>query len=67
MMRQESRGDHYQSDFPNLDDEKWKVNIYCRKEGTEMVLFKQNVKQIKGPLADLPKSHVKPQHHHEFE
>ena len=30
LMRQESRGAHYRSDFPKLDDEKWKVNIYCR-------------------------------------
>jgi succinate dehydrogenase / fumarate reductase, flavoprotein subunit len=28
IMRQESRGAHYRSDFPNLDDEKWNVNIY---------------------------------------
>ena len=68
LMRQESRGAHYRSDFPKLDDEKWKVNIYCRKEGgAEMVLFKQNVKEIKGPLADLLKAHVKPEHHREFE
>jgi succinate dehydrogenase flavoprotein subunit len=69
LMRQESRGAHYRSDFPNLDDEKWKVNIYCRKEGggAEMVLFKQNVKEIKGPLADLLKAHAKPEHHREFE
>ena len=33
LMRQESRGVRYRSDFPELDDEKWKVNIYCRKEG----------------------------------
>ena len=52
-MRQESRGAHYRSDFPNIDDEKWKVNIYCRKEGRHMVLFKDKVKEIKGPLADL--------------
>jgi len=31
LMRQESRGAHYRSDFPNIDNEKWKVNIYCRK------------------------------------
>jgi succinate dehydrogenase/fumarate reductase flavoprotein subunit len=67
LMRQESRGAHYRSDFPNLDDEKWNVNIYCRKEGSEMVLFKQNVKEIKGPLADLIEAHVKPEHHREFE
>ena len=67
LMRQESRGAHYRSDFPNIDDEKWKVNIYCRKEGTDMVLFKDNVKEIKGPLADLLNIHVKPEHHREFE
>jgi succinate dehydrogenase / fumarate reductase flavoprotein subunit len=67
QMRQESRGAHYRSDFPNLDDEKWKVNIYCRKEGEDIVLFKADVKEIKGPLADLLNIHVKPEHHREFE
>ena len=67
LMRQESRGSHYRSDFPKLNDEKWNVNIYCRKEGEEMALFKQQVKQIKGPLADLLKEHIKPEHHREFE
>ena len=74
LMRQESRGAHYRSDFPKLDDERWKVNIYCRKEikgvsaaETEMVLFKQNVKEIKGLLADFLKSHVKAAHHRTFE
>jgi succinate dehydrogenase/fumarate reductase flavoprotein subunit len=67
LMRQESRGAHYRSDFPNIDDEKWKVNIYCRKEGKDMVLFKDNVKEIKGPLADLLNLHIKPEHHREFE
>ena len=66
-MRQESRGAHYRSDFPEIDDEKWNVNIYCRKVAREMVLFKQRVKEIKGPLADLLKAHVKPEHHREFE
>ena len=67
LMRQESRGAHYRSDFPNLDDEKWKVNIFCRKEGGEMVLFKQNVKEVKGALADYLKEHVKAEHNREFE
>jgi succinate dehydrogenase/fumarate reductase flavoprotein subunit len=67
LMRQESRGAHYRSDFPNLDDEKWNVNIYCRKEDREMVLYKQNVKEFKGPLADLLKAHIKPEHQREFE
>jgi succinate dehydrogenase / fumarate reductase flavoprotein subunit len=67
LMRQESRGAHYRSDFPNIRDEKWNVNIYCRNEDREMVLFKQNVKEIKGPLADLLKAHIKPEHQREFE
>ena len=67
QMRQESRGAHFRSDFPELDDEKWKVNIYCRKEGREMILFKDSVKEIKGPLAELLEAHVKPEHHREFE
>jgi succinate dehydrogenase/fumarate reductase flavoprotein subunit len=67
LTRQESRGSHYRSDFPKLDDEKWKVNIFCRKEGREMILFKVSVKEIKGPLAELLEAHVKPEHHREFE
>jgi succinate dehydrogenase / fumarate reductase, flavoprotein subunit len=67
LMRQESRGAHYRSDFPSLDNEKWNVNIYCRNEDMEMVLYKQNVKEIKGPLADLLKAHNKPEHQREFE
>ena len=67
LMRQESRGAHYRSDFPNTDDEKWKVNIYCRKEGRNMVLFKDNVKEIEGPLSDLLNIHIKAKHHREFE
>jgi succinate dehydrogenase / fumarate reductase flavoprotein subunit len=62
LMRRESRGAHFRS-----DDEKWKVNIYCRKEGREMVLFKDSVNEIKGPLVDLLKVHVEPEHHREFE
>ena len=67
LMRQESRGAHYRSDFPKTDDEKWKVNIYCRSEGRNMVLFKDSVKEIKGPLSDLLNIHVKAEHHREFE
>ena len=75
LMRQESRGAHYRSDFPKLDDERWNVNVYCRKDekkgvsaaAAEMILFKQNVKEIKGPLSDFLKEHVKAAHQREFE
>jgi hypothetical protein len=32
LMRKESRGAHYKTDFPVQNDEIWKVNIYCKKE-----------------------------------
>jgi succinate dehydrogenase/fumarate reductase flavoprotein subunit len=67
LMRQESRGAHYRSDFPKLEEEKWNYNIYCSSVGEEMVLFKQNVKEIKGPLIGLLEEHVKPEHQREFE
>jgi succinate dehydrogenase / fumarate reductase, flavoprotein subunit len=74
LMRQESRGAHYRSDFPKLDDERWKVNIYCRKEGNrtfadaeKMVLFERNVRKIKGSMSDFIKSHIKAAHHRTFE
>ena len=68
LMRQESRGAHFRSDFPNTDNEKWMKNIYCIKsENSKMVLFTGEVKVIEGPLKDLLKSHTKPQHHREFE
>jgi len=67
LMRQESRGAHYRSDFPKLDEEKWNCNIYCSRVEGEMVLFKQNIKEVKGPLVGLLKEHVKPEHQREFE
>jgi succinate dehydrogenase / fumarate reductase flavoprotein subunit len=73
IMRQESRGAHYRSDYHKLDNKKWKVNIYCTKkdrqvEGNgDMVLFTKPVKDIKGQLLDLIKINVKAEHHREFE
>jgi succinate dehydrogenase / fumarate reductase, flavoprotein subunit len=74
LLRQESRGAHFRSDFPNLD-KRWKVNIYCRKAengapasvAQEMLLFKHNIREIKGPLAGYLGSHVKAAHHRTFE
>ena len=68
-------GSYGRPDFPKLYDERWKVNTYCSKEvkgvsaaaAEEMVLFRQNVKEIKGLLADFLKSHVKTAYHRTFE
>jgi succinate dehydrogenase / fumarate reductase flavoprotein subunit len=57
IMREESRGAHFRSDFPNKNDEKWKVNIICspKKNGRrdKMNLYTRRVKEVKGPLSDL--------------
>ena len=62
-MRQESRGAHYRSDFPDKDGRKWKVNIYCRKSRREMVLFKRPVSKVREPIKDLLKVPMKVEHH----
>ena len=67
LMRQESRGAHYRIDFPNLDDKKWKLNIYCKQQGNGIALFKRRVREGKGPLGNFLKAHVKAEHHREFE
>jgi Fumarate reductase flavoprotein C-term len=68
LTRQESRVAHYRSDFPNLGDEEWKGNIYCRKEGSEIVLFKDSIKE-RNPrtIGRFPQVHIKAEHHREFE
>src|ERR671916_142333 len=63
LMRQESRGAHYRSDFPERDDSKWKVNIHCTKRGEEMVMFKLPVSKIKEPIEELLKAEMKAEHH----
>jgi succinate dehydrogenase / fumarate reductase, flavoprotein subunit len=63
LMRQESRGAHYRSDFPERDDSKWKVNIHCTKRGEEMVLFKLPVSKIREPIEELLKAEMKVEHH----
>ena len=62
-MRQESRGAHYRSDFPDRNGRKWKVNIYCRKSRREMVLFKRPVSKVREPIKDLLKVPMKVEHH----
>jgi succinate dehydrogenase / fumarate reductase flavoprotein subunit len=63
LMRRESRGAHYRSDFPDTDDRRWKVNIYCRKSGKKMVLVKRRTKKIKESVKDLLQIQTKVEHH----
>jgi succinate dehydrogenase / fumarate reductase, flavoprotein subunit len=63
LMRQESRGAHYRSDFPERDEGKWKVNIHCTKKGKEMVMFKLPVSEIREPIEELVKAEMKVEHH----
>ena len=63
LMREESRGAHYRSDFPERDDSKWKVNIHCTKRGEEMILFKLPVSKVREPIEELLKAEMKVEHH----
>ncbi len=38
LMREESRGAHFRSDFPTMNDQKWKGNIFIKKSGQGMQL-----------------------------
>ncbi|HYV51927.1 MAG TPA: hypothetical protein VE971_01425 [Candidatus Eisenbacteria bacterium] len=67
LIRQESRGAHYRSVFPKLDEQKWKVNIFCKREEDEMITSKEKFKEIKGPLLDFLNTHIKAEHQREFE
>ena len=69
LMRQESRGAHFRSDFPKTNDRKWKVNIIItsrakNRRGDEMNLYTKKVRPVKGPLSDLiNRSHATVAHH----
>jgi succinate dehydrogenase / fumarate reductase, flavoprotein subunit len=63
LMRQESRGAHYRSDFPERDDSKWEENIHCTRRGKEMVIFKRPVSKIGEPVEELLKAEIKVEHH----
>jgi len=66
LLLQESRGAHYMSDFPMLDDKKSKLNIHCKQKGNDIALFKRRLGG-NGVLKGLFEAHVKAEHHREFE
>ena len=67
FMRKESRGAHFRSDFPTIDNDAWRVNIYCTKVDGKMILYKQNVKEVRGILKEVIRDHSKPIHNNESE
>jgi len=46
LLRQETRGHHFRSDFPNQDDKTWLKHIVIRKERGEMKLWTRPVETI---------------------
>ena len=67
FMRKESRGAHFRSDFPTINNDVWHVNIYCTKGDGKMTLYKQNVKEVNGTLKEVIRDHLKPIHNNESE
>jgi len=73
LMRQESRGAHFRSDFSKTNDQKWKVNIIItsrakNRRDDKMDLYTKKVKRVKGPLSDLiNRAHATTVAHHLLE
>lgn len=47
LMREESRGAHFRSDFPEIDNKEWKMNICCRKKEGDIKLFRRKIQEAK--------------------
>lgn len=43
LMREESRGTHFRTDFPKMDNDKWLCNIAVKKVNDEMALEKRPI------------------------
>ncbi len=43
LLRKESRGAHYRTDYPNLDNKRWFANIMIKQQKRKMVLKKKPV------------------------
>ena len=48
LMRTESRGSHFRTDFPALDDDQWATNITCRLVNGHPALHKDSLCETKG-------------------
>lgn len=64
-MREESRGAHFRSDFPEIDNQKWKINTCCRNKGGGGVeLFRRKIQEVKeDQWSYLAIQKEKPLHH----
>ena len=63
LLRKESRGAHYRSDFQRMDDDNWKVSIICRNEEGEMKIFTEKVKPIGEALKKMVVQETRRQYH----
>ena len=45
LFRKESRGAHFRKDYP-AEDEKWLVNVVCKKSGGKIKMYKKSVSGI---------------------
>ena len=64
LLRKESRGAHYRSDYPRTDDANWKVRIICRSEEGEMKIFTKRVKPLGEPFKKMIGQETTRQYHY---
>jgi len=53
LLRKESRGAHYRSDYSRTDHANWKVSIICKSEEGEMKIFTERVKPLGEPFKKI--------------
>ncbi len=51
MLRKESRGAHFRSDYPKRNDARWMINILSRSKNGSISLNTRKVKKIRGAFA----------------
>ncbi|MDE1856518.1 MAG: FAD-binding protein [Candidatus Micrarchaeota archaeon] len=51
LMRTESRGAHYRTDYPKRDDRKWMANIVAKRSADGIKLGVRKVPTVTGPVA----------------
>jgi succinate dehydrogenase / fumarate reductase flavoprotein subunit len=64
LLRKESRGAHYRSDYPRTDDANWKVSIICKSEEGETKTFTERVKPLGEPFKKMIGQETTRQYHY---
>ena len=46
LAREETRGNHYREDFPEINDEKWRKNVILTEQNGEVILTTRDLNEL---------------------